>query len=409
MTATRQVALVTGASSGIGKAAAIALAAAGFQVIGTGRNTARVTAPAGVTYLDLDVTSDESVASVVKQVIDRFGHIDVLVNNAGVGANGAAEEFSVARTQDVFDINVYGIMRMTKAVLPHMRAQRRGRVINVSSLSGFVPSPFMAIYTSTKHAVEGYSGSLDHEVREHGVRILLVEPGPINTPFGDHSVQGDTPMPLYASGRRTFDEVLAKNTSGGDDPAVVAKVIVAAATDRNPKLRRTAGSTAASISALHRVASGPDLRPHHPQIQPDAELIAPLVMSGILTTTERQTMTSEDKTGLEIEEHGTTLIVRIDGGEHALLDPGMAAQLGRLVDRADKDPSIHAVVFTGAHPDRFLSHSDVTWLQKGGVGFPPINTRIAGLVSRMARAHQQIAGCQNTRGHDPAQDTFATG
>jgi short-subunit dehydrogenase len=134
-----------------------------------------------------------------------------------------------------------------------MRAQRRGRVINVSSLSGFVPSPFMAIYTSTKHAVEGYSGSLDHEVREHGVRILLVEPGPINTPFGDHSVQGDTPMPLYASGRRTFDEVLAKNTSGGDDPAVVAKVIVAAATDRNPKLRYTAGSTAARISALHRV------------------------------------------------------------------------------------------------------------------------------------------------------------
>jgi len=188
-----------------------------------------------------------------KQAIDRFGQIDVLVNNAGVGAIGAAEEFSVARTQDVFDINVYGVMRMTKAVLPHMRAQRRGRVINVSSLSGFVPSPFMAIYTSTKHAVEGYSESLDHEVREHGVRILLVEPGPINTPFGDHSVQGDTPMPLYASGRRTFDEVFAKEASGGDDPAVVAKVIVAAASDRNPRLRRTAGSTAARISTARRV------------------------------------------------------------------------------------------------------------------------------------------------------------
>ena len=272
MAATRQVALVTGASSGIGKATAIALAGAGFQVIGTSRNTARVTAPAGVTYLDLDVTSDESVASVVKQVIDRFGQIDVLVNNAGVGANGAAEEFSVARTQDVFDINVYGIMRMTKAVLPQMRAQRRGRVINVSSLSGFVPSPFMAIYTSTKHAVEGYSGSLDHEVREHGVRILLVEPGPINTPFGDHSVQGDTPMPLYAPGRRTFDEVLAKNTSGGDDPAVVAKVIVAAATDRNPKLRRTAGLDSRKHQRAPPRPSGPDLRPHRPQIQPDAEL-----------------------------------------------------------------------------------------------------------------------------------------
>ncbi|MEU0073458.1 oxidoreductase [Streptomyces sp. NPDC006332] len=253
MAATRQVVLVTGASSGVGKETALAFAAAGFEVIGTARNTARVTPPAGVTYLDLDVTSDESVASVVKQVIDRFGRIDVLVNNAGVGANGAAEEFSVARTQEVFDVNVYGIMRMTKAVLPHMRTQRRGRVINVSSLSGFVPSPFMSIYTSTKHAVEGYSGSLDHEVREHGVRILLVEPGPINTPFGDHSVQGDTPLALYASGRRTFDEVLAKNTSGGDDPATVAKVIVAAATDKKPKLRRTAGTTAAGISVFHRV------------------------------------------------------------------------------------------------------------------------------------------------------------
>jgi enoyl-CoA hydratase/carnithine racemase len=92
-----------------------------------------------------------------------------------------------------------------------------------------------------------------------------------------------------------------------------------------------------------------------------------------------------DKTGLDIEEHGTTLIVRIDGGKHALFTRDIAAQLGDLVDRADEDPSIHAVVFTGAHPDRFLSHSDVTWLQEGGVGFPPINTRLARVVSRMAR------------------------
>jgi NAD(P)-dependent dehydrogenase (short-subunit alcohol dehydrogenase family) len=272
MTTNRPVALVTGASSGIGKAAAIALAGAGFEVIGTGRNTARVTAPAGVTYLDLDVTSDESVASVVKQVIDRFGRIDVLVNNAGVGANGAAEEFSVARTQDVFDINVYGIMRMTKAVLPHMRAQRRGRVINVSSLSGFVPSPFMAIYTSTKHAVEGYSGSLDHEVREHGVRILLVEPGPVNTPFGDHSVQGDTPIAALRVGtahlRRGAGEKHQRRRRSR----------------RRGQGDRRGGHRPEPETAAHRRLdgrkhqrapprpSGPDLRPHRPQIQPDAEL-----------------------------------------------------------------------------------------------------------------------------------------
>ena len=253
-TATRQVALVTGATSGIGKAAAIALAAAGFQVIGTGRDTARLTAPAGVTYLDLDVTRDDSVASAVQQVIDRFGRIDVLVNNAGVGTTGAAEEFSIAQTQAIFDINVFGVIRTTKAVLPHMRAQGRGRIINVSSLSGFVPSPFMALYVSTKHAVEGYSQSLDHEVRDYGVRVLLVEPGPINTPFAGHSMVADTPMPLYAAGRRNYDELLEKNLSSGDDPAVVAKVIVAAAIDRNPKLRRPAGATARTISAVHRLA-----------------------------------------------------------------------------------------------------------------------------------------------------------
>ncbi|WP_165362764.1 oxidoreductase [Promicromonospora panici] len=254
MTAAQQVALVTGATSGIGKAAAIALAAKGFQVIGTGRDTARVTAPAGVTYLDLDVTSDESVASAVKQVIDRFGQIDVLVNNAGVGSTGAAEEFSTTQTQGIFDINVHGVMRMTKAVLPHMRAQRQGRIINVSSLSGFVPSPFMTVYVATKHAVEGYSQSLDHEVREYGIRVLLVEPGPINTPFAGHSVEADTPMPLYAAGRRNYDQLLEKNLTGGDDPAVVAKVIVRAATDRNPKLRRTAGRTARTVNAVQRIA-----------------------------------------------------------------------------------------------------------------------------------------------------------
>lgn len=109
-------------------------------------------------------------------------------------------------------------------------------------------------------------------------------------------------------------------------------------------------------------------------------------------------MTSADETGLEIEEHGTTLIVRINGGEHALLDPGMAAQLGRLVDRADKDPGIHAVVFTGAHPDRFLSHADITWLQEGGVGFPPINTRTAGFVFRIATAVNKMPGIRSLAG-----------
>src|SRR5437899_6726695 len=176
MTTAKPVALVTGASSGIGKAAALALVDAGFEVVGTSRNTAGVAPLAGVTFLALDVTSDESVSTVVGRVIERFGRLDLLVNNAGTGAAGAAEESSVAQDQRVFDINFFGLVRMTKAVLPHMRAAGNGRIINISSVLGLVPAPYMASYAATKHAIEGYSESVDHAVREHGIRVLLVEP-----------------------------------------------------------------------------------------------------------------------------------------------------------------------------------------------------------------------------------------
>src|SRR5262249_35050333 len=144
MAHSKPVALVTGASSGIGKAAARALVQAGFDVVGTSRNTSRVTPLSGVTFLDLDVTNEESVSRLVRGVIEQFGRIDVLVNNAGTSAAGAAEESSVAQDQRVFDINFFGLIRMTKAVLPHMRAQGRGRIINISSVLGLVPAPYMA-------------------------------------------------------------------------------------------------------------------------------------------------------------------------------------------------------------------------------------------------------------------------
>lgn len=184
-------------------------------------------------------------------MIDRFGQIDVLVNNAGIGANGAAEEISVAQAQSIFDVNVFGLMRMTQAVLPHMRG--RGRIINISSVGGFVPNPFMAVYVATKHAVEGYSESLDHEVREQGVRVLRVQPGPANTPSDVNMVQADTPLPIYARQRAVFDEVVEEQMRSGDDPDVVAKVVVAAATDPKPKLSYPAGSTAARVSVLRRI------------------------------------------------------------------------------------------------------------------------------------------------------------
>jgi len=134
-----------------------------------------------------------------------------------------------------------------------MRAQGGGRVINVSSVLGLVPQPYMAVYVASKHAIEGYSASLDHEVREHGVRVLLVEPAYTKTSFDTNAAQPDTPLPLYAERRRVFDEVIQAAMKKGDDPAVVAKVIVTAATDKKPKLRYTAGPLASRVSTARRL------------------------------------------------------------------------------------------------------------------------------------------------------------
>src|SRR4051812_30145578 len=215
---TEQVALVTGASSGIGKAAAQALIGAGFTVYGTSRKATPGEERDGVVLLPLDVTDDESVARAVGEVLDRSGRIDVLVNNAGFGTAGAAEESSIEQARALFDTNLFGSIRMTRAVLPHMREQGSGRVINVSSVLGLVPAPFMALYAASKHAIEGSPESLDHEVREHGVRVLLVEPAYTRPSFDANAVAVDEPLALYAQRRKTVDVLIAAAVKAGDEP-----------------------------------------------------------------------------------------------------------------------------------------------------------------------------------------------
>ncbi len=212
-------------------------------MVGTSRAAAKAAPVSGVGFVDLDVADDDSVTAAVGQVIERFGRIDVLVNNAGFGSGGAAEESSLAQDQRVFDINVFGVLRMTKAVLPHMRAQGRGRIVNISSIVGFIPMPYMAVYAASKHAIEGYSESLDHEVREYGVRVLLVEPAWTNTSFEANATQPDQPLPIYAQHRRAFEQQMAKAVQDGDDPTTVAKTVVAAATDAKPNLRYPVGQS----------------------------------------------------------------------------------------------------------------------------------------------------------------------
>jgi NAD(P)-dependent dehydrogenase (short-subunit alcohol dehydrogenase family) len=247
-----RVAVVTGASSGIGEAAARALVGAGFTVYGTSRRAAAGERRGGVVFLPLDVTDDESVAGVVREVLDRSGRIDVLVNNAGIAVSGAAEESSIEQARALFETNLFGSMRMTRAVLPHMRDQGSGRIINVSSVLGFLPAPFGALYASTKHALEGYSESLDHEVREYGVRVLLVEPAYTRTSFDENAVPVDEPLPVYARRRETADVLVAEAVKAGDEPSIAGRAVVAAATDKRPKLRYPAGALARRVSRARR-------------------------------------------------------------------------------------------------------------------------------------------------------------
>jgi NAD(P)-dependent dehydrogenase (short-subunit alcohol dehydrogenase family) len=254
MTQRSPVVLITGTSSGIGRAIASAFAAKGFEVFGTSRNPQRNEPIAGVELLPLDVSDQASVASAVSTVIQRAGRIDVLVNNAGVGIFGAAEESSIAQAQELFDTNFFGLIRVTNEVLPHLRAQRSGRIINISSVLGFLPAPYGALYAASKHAVEGYSESLDHETREFGVRVSVVEPGYTDTAFDANAADPDSPIESYRALREHVKDALITAVRAGDDPSVVAKAVLKAATSRTPKLRYPAGPLARQLTLLKKFA-----------------------------------------------------------------------------------------------------------------------------------------------------------
>jgi len=248
---TRPVAIVTGASGGIGEAVARALDGAGYRVFGTSRRLP-ATRSAGVEYLVCDVTSDESVEAAVGAVLARAGRIDLLVNNAGVGLVAGAEESSLEQAKALFDVNLFGVIRLTKAVLPAMRQAGAGRIVNLSSIMGLIPAPFMALYAASKHAMEGYSESLDHEIRDSGIRVVLVEPAYTRTSFEGNVYQPDQQLEVYQSARANAQGVLREGMKTADTPELVASAVLKAATDAKPHRRYTAGRTARQISLLRR-------------------------------------------------------------------------------------------------------------------------------------------------------------
>src|SRR4051812_23896216 len=171
-----EVTLVTGASSGIGREIAQLLAERGARVFGTARDPRSARPIPGVEFIKLDVTDGASVSAAIQGIERTAGPIRHLVNNAGYAAVGALEETSIEEAKEQFETNFFGVLRVTNAVLPQMRANQSGRIINISSVVGFVPGPYWGIYAASKHALEGYTETLDHEIRRFGVRALLIEP-----------------------------------------------------------------------------------------------------------------------------------------------------------------------------------------------------------------------------------------
>jgi len=252
-----KVVVVTGVSSGIGRAAAEKLVNRGCRVFGTVRNITKAQPLAGVELVEMDIRDDASVRRGIQTIIERANRIDVLVNNAGVALLGAVEETSIAEATSLFNTNVLGILRTAKAVLPYMRDQRSGRIVNVSSVLGFLPAPYMGLYAASKHAVEGLSESLDHEVRQFGIRVVLVEPSFTRTTLGAHSSQAAATIPAYDAERGRALQAINSSITNGPEPDSVANEIVEAVFAAW-RMRRQPKGKAALFSKLRRfMPAGP--------------------------------------------------------------------------------------------------------------------------------------------------------
>jgi NAD(P)-dependent dehydrogenase (short-subunit alcohol dehydrogenase family) len=263
---TARVALVTGGSSGIGEATTRELLDAGFTVYAVARRLERMQplAEIGAHVFGMDVTDDASMVAGVDRILAEQGRIDVLVNNAGYGSYGAVEDVPIDEARRQFEVNVFGLARLTQLVVPHMRAQRdagpsRPRIVNVSSIGGKFYEPFGAWYHATKFAVEGFSDSLRMELRPFGIDVVIIEPGPILTEWNEIARNsllersGDGP---YARHARRAHRMLAEFDKPGraSTPEAVARKIRKAVTARRPAARYPVGRGARVITTSRDLA-----------------------------------------------------------------------------------------------------------------------------------------------------------
>jgi len=250
----QKVVLITGASSGIGRATAHRLSQAGFHVFGTSRKPHAGENQSGNRIVRLDVQSDKSVTAAVDTVLDQTGRVDILINNAGYALNGALEETTVEETRRQFETNFFGGVRLVKAVLPTMRKQGSGQIINVSSLVGLVPIPFMGVYSASKFALEGYTEALRYEVNALNIRVSLVEPGFIQTNFARNSHTPATTINDYGLPRHKTFEAVQKLMAKAPPAALVAETVERIISAKSPRLRYLIGKDATLVATLRRLA-----------------------------------------------------------------------------------------------------------------------------------------------------------
>src|SRR2546426_3120908 len=246
-----KTALVTGVTSGIGREIAQLLAERGARVFGTVRNPHTASSIRGVELVRMDVTDGASVKAAIHSIEQKVGPVQLLVNNAGYSFMGALEETSIEEARQQFETNLFGVLRVTNSVLPGMRQQGYGRIVNISSVLGFLPAPYMGIYVASKHAVEGYTETLDHEVRRFGVRALLVEPAQTKTNIRGNSKFAKVALDVYADERKRLTDVVQQSIEHGDDPRIVAEAVYQALTAKSPRLRYPVGKGIA-FSRLRR-------------------------------------------------------------------------------------------------------------------------------------------------------------
>ncbi|MEM8582707.1 MAG: oxidoreductase [Bacteroidota bacterium] len=257
----KKVIVVTGASSGIGKAAALQFIQEGHTVYGVARRVEKMQdlVEAGGHAMKMDVTEHEQVHTVISDIIAREGKVDVLVNNAGYAVYGPVEEISYEQAKRQFEVNLFGLAEVTKAVIPTMRQQRSGTIINVSSVGGKIYSPLGAWYHATKHALEGWSDCLRLELAEFGIDVVIVEPGAIKTEFGDAMDQqfGSTENSHYASLKKAMEQAIEHTYASGNfsEPEVIADTLSKVVRSNKPKTRYAAGKMANLSLRMRRLVS----------------------------------------------------------------------------------------------------------------------------------------------------------